>query len=278
MGLFGNSYSKAGPGIAKDAPQKKAFFHFFEVYFRKFTKILALSLLYFLFCLPIVTIGPATAGFVKVLRNYSMEKHAFLWMDFIEAFRKNFKQSLIVGLVNTLFTVSFIVGLQLYPIITVESKLYYVPYALSFTIFVTMIIMNFYIYLMIVSVNLPLKNIVKNAFILSCLGFKTTLLTLLFVAIPVVGTFLLAYYVNMPFLLLYPVLITGLVWFIITYNCYPVIQKYVINPYYEALGRDNPEYDYLKPLEEEETVFEDMGGKEQPINLANQGKKGKTIS
>ena len=40
---------------------------------------------------------------------------------------------------------------------------------------------------------------------------------------------------------------------------------------------DNPEYDYLKPLSAEESVFTDMGGQEAPIE-SKKKKKGKIIS
>ena len=34
--------TREGPGVSKDGPQKKRFFLFFDIYFRKFTKILLL--------------------------------------------------------------------------------------------------------------------------------------------------------------------------------------------------------------------------------------------
>ena len=39
MALFGD-YTKAGPGVEKNAPQKKPFFRFIELYFRKFWKLI----------------------------------------------------------------------------------------------------------------------------------------------------------------------------------------------------------------------------------------------
>ena len=113
MGLFGN-YAKEGPGVKKDEPQKKRFFYFFELYFRKFGKLITLSLLYSLFILPIfivthfvllgntfacifylipiLTVGPATAGATYVLRNFAREEPTFLAGDFFEAFRSNYKR------------------------------------------------------------------------------------------------------------------------------------------------------------------------------------------
>ena len=63
------NYSKPGPGVDKDGPQKKRFFYFFELFGRKFWKLIELNLLYLVCCIPIVTIGPATCGLVYILQG-----------------------------------------------------------------------------------------------------------------------------------------------------------------------------------------------------------------
>ena len=45
VGFF--DYSKPGPGIEKDAPEKAAFFVFMDIYFRKFWNLIKINLLYF---------------------------------------------------------------------------------------------------------------------------------------------------------------------------------------------------------------------------------------
>jgi len=65
--------------------------------------------------------------------------------------------------------------------------------------------------------------------------------------------------------------------FVIVFNCYPIIQKYVINPYYAQRGEVNPEMLHAESLGE--NVFEDQGGKEKPTESPKQKKgKGKVIS
>ena len=76
FGLF--NYNKPGPGVDKGETNKNRFFHFFELYFRKFWKLLELNLLFLLCCVPIVTIGPAIAGFTYILRNYADERPTFM--------------------------------------------------------------------------------------------------------------------------------------------------------------------------------------------------------
>ena len=46
MGLFSINYNKPGPGVSKDAPVKKPFFRFWEVYFRKFFDLIKVNLLF----------------------------------------------------------------------------------------------------------------------------------------------------------------------------------------------------------------------------------------
>ena len=61
MGLFYNN-NEAGSGVAKRGRQKKPFFRFWEMFANKFWTFFKINLIYVLFCLPIVTFGPATAA------------------------------------------------------------------------------------------------------------------------------------------------------------------------------------------------------------------------
>lgn len=53
MGLFGGNFTKVGPGVDKNAPKKKGIFLYFEIFFRKFWKLVQLNMIYFIFCLPL---------------------------------------------------------------------------------------------------------------------------------------------------------------------------------------------------------------------------------
>ena len=273
-------YEKAGKGVAKNAPKKKAFFDFFEMYFRYFWRLVRLNILTFIFCIPVVTIGPALAGMTKVLRNYTLDKSAFIFHEFWKGFSNNWKQSLPVGLLDTLFAVSAFTALRVYPAMGDAAKqaggngtIYTIFCVISVSFAITLFMMNFYIMPMIVATDLPLKSIIKNSFFLTCVSLKKNLLTLLAVAVVLVLLIL----ADIGSFLLIPLWAISFIGFIIMYNSYPQIQKYVINPYYEERGMDNPEYDYLKPLSAEESVFTDHGGEEAPIE-SKKKKKGKIIS
>lgn len=273
MGLFFGNYDKAGPGVPKDAPKKSRIVVFFEILSRKFWKLIQLNFLYLLFCIPIVTIAPATAALTKVLRNFSQEKHSFIWSDFIEAFRKNFKQSFVVGIVDIIIILGLFFGFQVYPSMATTNWFFYVPLMFSIAVMITVFFMHFYIFLMIVTLDLPLIGIIKNSFILVTLGMKTNFLTLLAMAVTILVPFLLAFFVDVSFLLLIPILCSSIIILIICYNCFPIIEKFVIKPYYDSLEEsEEPQ----EPVAAIDTICEDKGGTELPIKgTSNRVKKNK---
>ncbi len=304
MGLF--SYENAGVGIPKNAPKKKGIARFFELFIRKFWKIAEVNILYSLFFIPILVavyalfkvsnqsaklmmiifcllvfaavIGPATAGMFKILRNFTIEKHAFILTDFKKAFSENYKKSTAMSIINILVYTSVSAATYVYPGLAkaYDNKLLLVPFVLCISIAVVLTIMNFYSYLMIVATDISFKNVLKNSFVLSFVALKKNLLTLL-ISIVIAALFVVAIIWNMSFLFLLPFVPAAIICFIICFNSYPIIQKYVINPYYERTGETNPELDPLSGSDKNEVLFEDKGGSEKPVEK-KKSKKGKVIS
>ncbi len=279
-----------------------------EIFGRKFWKLFGLNLLYSAFFLPLVgavtvffmimsgkismglpgvliivllaiafamIFGPATAGHTKVLRAYILEKPVFMVHDFIKTFKSEFKYSCIVGIFDCFVMLCIAASLYVYPILIEQSgsKLFYVFFAIALSVGIVVLMMNFYMFLMIIATNLSLKNIMKNSFSLAIIALKKNIITLLVIAV-FVGIFLSLFlfanlsvsFIALCFLPFIPASWLGLV---ICFNSYPIIQKYIINPYYEERGEINPEL--LGEIEEEhdpeseDVLFEDMGGKEQPL-------------
>lgn len=274
MGLF-SKYDTPGMGIPKAPMEKKGFFKFWEIYGRRIWKLIQLNIIFVIACLPIVTFGPAVAGMTKVARNYSQERNAFVWADFWTTFKKCFKQSFIVGILDLLIVAAAIFGLPIYQAMAEQNSMMYIPMVISISCILLFLMMNFYIYLMIVSTHLTLKQILKNSLFLVSLGFKSSMFTF-------IAWLLLAFlmFILQPFSHFFIVFwLLSFMCFVAVFNCYPVIRKYVIQPYYDKLGEDNPEFDYLKLKEDEELLCEDNPQLEQ--KQAKEDKsikhKGKTI-
>lgn len=296
MALFGN-YSQPGRGVPKAPAEKKGIFKFFEVYGRKFWKLIELNVLYFLFFIPVILagwlssklgsyspyiicaitvfcFGPATAGLTKVARNFSQERNSFILTDFFDCFKKCFKQSFIMGLIDVIFILGFSVAIPTYKQWAEANTTMYVPFIICLSCLIVFFMMHFYIYLMIVSTNLTMKQVLKNAFFLVSLGIKSSIYTLLAWIITVLV--LIGLFPYSMFIL--PFVPFSLLSFITAFNCYPVIRKHVIQPYYDARGEENPEFAYLKQ-DPDETLFEDKPELEQnPEPKPEKRKKGRTIS
>lgn len=305
MSVFSNDFESRGSGISKNAPKKKGVKLFFEIFFRKFWKLIEVNMLYFVFFIPIflmlasvafikntvlslvcagicllgfiICIGPATAGMTKIMRNYVLEKHSFIVNDFFKGFKNNFKKACIVGIVDCLIIASVYASFVVYPILVEQAgtKLMYIPMVITFSLAIVVAMMNYYIFPMMIATNLSFVNLVKNSFALSFVALKQNVITFLITGITAFGMLLLYIYMRPLFLLLIPFIPMAFLSFIACFNSYPVIQKFVINPYYTSIGEVNPEI--MNDSPDEEKIFEDMGGKEKPIEKRKKG-KGKRIS
>ncbi|MCL2637681.1 MAG: DUF624 domain-containing protein [Oscillospiraceae bacterium] len=276
MPLFGFfDYGKAGKGIAKDAPVKRPFFKFWELFARKFWKFFFINFIYLLFCLPVVTFGPATVAMTQVMRKFSIEQPIFIFDEFWRAFKSNFKKSFFLGIVNIIFIVSFVYAYVYYDILTSFEPSFFNLALMSMTIaagaFVLM--MHFYIYPQIASLTLSLHQIIRNSLLLVVLGLKGSLVTLVVTVLAFIPIILY------PFISIFLLPILPFAWlnFLMVFNTYPVIQKYIITPFYEAKGEKNPEIpDYSGDEGDDEVLFEDFGGREAAIK-SKPKPKGKVI-
>lgn len=278
FGLF--NYEKPGPGVDKNPQQKKAFVVFFEIFGRKFWNLILVNLIHILFSLPVVTVGLGQVGMTYITRNYAREKHAFVWADFVDTIRKNWKQALPVGLINTVVT--GVLAFNIYWYFNGEGFFSLVLMALSFSFFVVFSFMKYYLYIMMVTFSLSLRQLYKNAMAFAAkAGLKANLIIAGTCLLCYVAAFLIAqtwlglFIVLFLWLLIFPAFRSLLIQFCV----FPVIQKHMIEPYY----KEHPEADRkllrnlnlvleeeqseeereTKKEEEEERIFTDTGRTEK---------------
>lgn len=295
MGLFSSNYNKPGPGVEKDAPPKPRFFIFFEVLKRKFWHLIRINLLYILCNIPalllalyvstvylqkinidnggfsdfyirvflaaimmflsVITIGPVQAGFTYIMRNYSREEHAFIWWDFKDNFIKNFKQGMIITGID--FVVMYILGIALNFYLSMEGILSTAASAFVFLSIVIYCIMHLYLYPMLVTVKLSIKNLYKNAFIFSILKLLPNILFLILNILIAYATF----YNPVIGVILYLLIIPSVIGLMNNFFVNPIIKRYVVDPLQptaEEIGEDEEDTDddngegfYKKELPEE---------------------------
>lgn len=239
FGLF--NYEKPGPGVDKNGPRKKSFVIFFEILGRKFWKLVVVNLLYLLFSVPVVTNGLASVGMTYITRNFARQKHAFVWGDFIDTIRKNWKQALPVGLINNSITALLFFNIWWY--LNSEGTLALIMLALTLSILVIFSFMKYYMYLMMVTFSLSIRQIYKNSMAFaSKVGLKANLIISSICLLCYIAGYFLFYMVPVGTII---VILLALFIFpafrslLIQFTVFPVIQKYMIEPYYQ----EHPEAD-----------------------------------
>lgn len=289
-GFFGMfNYAKEGPGVAKNAPKKRPFFAFMEIYGRKFWKLAIAGLLWAVTALPLVTKGWADAGLTFITRNFSREKHAFLKEDFFETVKKNRKNAFIIGMINMLVT-----GILIFNMLLLIPKMVPGLYGLfgateipkpqdlslietvilmlTLAGYVTFTWMKYYIPFLMITFKLSIKQVYKNAFLFTGANMKVNL---------IISAILIAVYgVMAAILLLFPYAMTAVILlflcvsvvpafrsFLIQYSIFPAIKRLIIDPYYEA----NPNADKQArrdlglEVEEEDVVIETVQEEVKPV-------------
>lgn len=274
MGLQGFfDYNKPGPGIDKDAPQKRAFFVFFETWFRNVWRLLPSGLIYILLSLLLLPSGLGSAGMTHLARNMARDKHSFGLSDFWDTIKKNWKQALPLGIINTLVTAAVLVaGITYYR--AFEGWGGMLGTGLMISLFFIISVMKYYAWLILITFKMPLKKIIKNSFYFVFINLKNNLLigicSLLWYALAA-GICILCYsnaYV-FTFMVATMLIITacfypGFKHLLIQFCVFPAVRRLMIDPYYEQHPDDDIELRRSLGLpvpgdeeEEEESVFDD---------------------
>lgn len=250
MGLFSNSYYKEGPGVEKNERKKKGFFAFFEIYFRNFGGLFAVSIVYSL--ISVLSLGFANGlakvGFTHVARSVNREKHSFLFSDFFETIKKNWKQSLILGIINVFliallsFDIWFFWGYITRPDLNDLAVFQILALGISIGLLIVATFIKYYIWTMTITFSLTIKQMIKNSFQFVFLNFGRNILVSI-----VLGLIYLAVYAISTFgpglMVVAIVILVGIVpgfkTLLVQALVFPQIKKYMIDPYYaEHKGED----------------------------------------
>lgn len=245
FGLF--NYEKEGPGISKNAPKKKTFIVFFETYFRNFWKFVSINVVYGIISLFGITSGLARVGITNVARNTARDKHSFGLSDFFDTVKKNWKQALAAGIINTIIYI--LLFFDVYFFLTMKSSVSTIFVGIAFCILLIFTMMNFFIWTLMITFKFSLKQIYKNSFKFAFINLKGNFICFFSLAL------VYAISIGLVFLLqrfwLYVILIELLIavlffpcfkFLLIQYCVFPSIKKYIIDPYY----LEHPEEDIEK--------------------------------
>lgn len=292
LGIFGN-YDKPGPGVNKDDPPKAAPVRFFEILLRKFGKLVQLNLIFliptivalvlmaviFLFPthyvlqlpsgdgvvqidawvlyavpLPLILLSPFTAGLTFVTRNFAREEHAFVWSDFWDAVKGNWKYFLLNGAIVYLVYLVLSFSMIYYLNSTSQSWLYYIPFWLCIVLAVLFLFAQYYLPVMFITFDLKFSQAYRNAFIFAVAGLGRNLLitVILGALLFLVFSIPLAPLTVLIFLIVAVCLLFSLVSYFINFTVYSIVDRYLIKPYQQKLEEQRTGITAAEKKEEEE--------------------------
>ena len=195
----------------------------------------------------VITFGWQNVGAAYIVRNMVRGEPVFVWSDYFYAIKRNLKEGFFLGLIDAV--ILFVLGFDIAYFWGRTGS-----FTLDFGFFATIaliviyFLMRFYIYLLLVTFDLSIYKILKNALIFSMLGFKRNIMGVLGIAL-ITGIHVLL----IPLLITTPLsgipIILPFLWYMAAvtftsaYAAYPIIDRYMIAP-------------YINQVEEEETVEE----------------------
>lgn len=180
-----------------------------------------------------ITWGWQNTGITYIMRGYARGDGVFIFSDYFYAIKKNFKQGLIFGLIDAAIIV--VLGIDFMYMWSTRSNYWtYLMFFIVTALIILYLFMRTYMYLMMVTFNINIYKMFKNALIFTALGIKRNLMAALGTVLcvgfwVVVGLAGLQY--NLGFLIIIPAFIMfSLINFMCVYCAYPVIKKHMIDP------------------------------------------------
>ena len=187
-----------------------------------------------MFVFLIVTWGWQNVGAAYVLRGLFRGDPVFIFSDYFYGIKRNFKQAFVLGIIDFVISAVLIIDFIFFFNLT-GSFAYDFMYFAIMALLIIWIMMRFYLYNLLVTFELKSFKIIKNSFIFSILGIKRNIMAFLGIAL-LIATHILLIFVFIPMgisipLVLPLVYIIAAIGFMATYASFPIIQKYMIDPY-----------------------------------------------
>ncbi len=273
-GIFGFfDYTKPGKGVSKEDVNKKGVALYFDIFLRRFWKLIPLNLMYIIASVPAIIIGwfistflvswaaaqaginiaeaatalnllgifltivllhicgsgPATAALTYVLRKYANDTHAWVWTDFKDSFKQNFKQGIALYLINTI-VFSLLIFSFLFYSYAQETPVFYVLRTMIIVMAVLFYMMQMYVYQMLSGFELSLKYVYKNALLLTLVSLPKNILTAIVGGGIIYAVFSLTMRVPLIGILLIGLLLYSLITFTQIFMTNNTVKKYMLQP------------------------------------------------
>lgn len=129
--------------------------------------------------------GPASAALSYFNRAAVREEAVYMFSDFSDRFKANFKQGIIIGIIHPLLAFLMLFGMIFYTIqyLTTGAFFWAIFAIVLFVLFIVFVFAGLYLYQLMITFENSITELYKNAFILSLMNIPYSLLVSLSVIV-----------------------------------------------------------------------------------------------
>lgn len=183
-----------------------------------------------------LTFGPVMTGIVYNMRNIVRGEPLFLWQDFWHTIKVNLRQSIILGILDLGILTLLGYGAVFYYMNLGTASVFGTFFLFTLVLMLVYLMMRKYLYTMLVTFELSIFKLFKNALIFSVLALGRNVVAIIGCTIVIVMNWMLLS-VFMPLGVIMPFMITiGLCLYIEIYIAWPKIEELMITPYLNEKG------------------------------------------
>lgn len=125
-------------------------------------------MMYLLLLIPCIAItGPSSAGAAYIMRNWARDQHAFLFSDFKDAFKGNWKYALLTSVITSVIPVLVYTAAVFYGEMAAENIAMVLPLIVVLSATLMWALMLVLIYPMMIGYELKFSAVIKNAFLMA---------------------------------------------------------------------------------------------------------------
>ncbi len=188
----------------------------------KLCDMLFLSVIWLVFCLPVVTIGPANTALYYAIVKVIRRERGYLFREFFKSFKLNFKRGAIIGVVLTIMFI--VLGFDMvwaYANLGSSGSTGSILFGVFVAITVLLVCFSCYVFPVLSRFDMTVKQLIKAGTFMSIRHLPSTLIMVIVTAAGIVGTLI------MPILMF---IIPALVVFINSFLMERVLKKYMPQP------------------------------------------------
>lgn len=190
-------------------------------FFSRIFDIVILNFTFIICCIPIVTIGASLTAMYSITLKMVRNEESHIIRGFLKAFKQNFRQGTIIGILAIIITLFITVDLRIIGIIG-DDRLK-VMQVLCYIVAIWGYIIFLYAFPLLARFENTIKEVFKNSFVLSVVNFKWTILFIL-LDVPFV---LMLFYSGLSMILLFTILI------ICGFSALALIQSFIFGKVFE---------------------------------------------